>query len=168
MGMDIRDIDELAAKQVQEAKTRGITLDFTPETFPLLDHDLRLQAEGLAAGATELLWCMTGAYFGAVVAQAWPGLHWRLPDVRPESWRLCCPHTALSFNPIGIAAEVQQQAEVAGWGAHVQVRDRDKGAAAEALALYGAARRDDYFTFAMRYEGIELLLHRLGSMHAPE
>jgi hypothetical protein len=154
----IRDWAEACRGFVKEAL--GIELDFTPETLPLLDHYIRIKATPTSEEVRDLLTPPLGAYFGEVVHRqlAAEGVRWHAPDDDYEHYRLEFEAFFLHFNPLGIALEVLVQDDAEGFGAHFQVLDEARAHLEAALSEREAVRAEDYYTFTMRYETLELVV----------
>jgi hypothetical protein len=162
----IEDLAQACVRFVKESLQ--LELDFTPETLPILDHYARTRA---AAGEArdevrDLLTPALGAYFGEVVRRSMPGERWRVPADQEDyaSYRLEFELIFLHFNPLGIAREVLEQEEVEGSGANFQVLDEARAALHEALEHSGGVALDDYFTFTIRYETLELVISVLSAL----
>lgn len=162
-------IDDLAQGCVRFVKDAlSLELDFTPETLPILDHYART---GAGAGEArdevrDLLTPALGAYFGEVVRRTIPGVRWRVPEDGQDygSYRLEFELIFLHFNPLGIAREVLEQDEVEESGAGFQVLDEAKQPLHESLEQSGAVEHDDYYSFTIRYETLELVISVLSAL----
>ena len=75
-----------------------------------------------------------------------------------ESHRLEFEAFFLCFNPIGVALEVLLADDAEGYGAHFQLLDESRPAVEAALAESESVSADDYYTFTMRYETLELVV----------
>jgi hypothetical protein len=135
----------------------SLELDYTPETLPLLDHYLRTKAEQPSDEVRDLLIPPLGAYFGEVVRRNMPGVRWHAPDDDYEDYRLEFEGFFLHFNPLGVAAEALSGADVEGFGAHFQILDEARGPVEAALARNDAILSEDYYSFTIRYETLELV-----------
>lgn len=150
-------ITELAAACVSYVhKSLGLTLDYTQDTLPILDHYVR-SAQGAKHEVLELMATPTGAYFGEVLRRQLPGVRWHVPDDDHAGIRLELEPCFLWFNPIGVAREVITQDAAPDWNAHLQMLDADRPLVESALEQAGTVRADDYYTFSVRYEVIELV-----------
>jgi hypothetical protein len=150
-------ITELAAACVSFVhKSLGLTLDYTQDTLPILDHYVR-SAQGVPVEVMELMAAPTGAYFGEVVRRHVAGLRWHAPAQDHAGIRLELEPCFLWFNPIGVAREVIARAPEPDWNAHLQLLDADRPLVESALEHAGDVNEADYFTFSVRYEVIELV-----------
>jgi hypothetical protein len=147
-----------------------LELDYTPDTLPLLDHYVRTKAQQPSSEVRDLLAPPLGAYFGEVVRRNMQGVRWHAPDEHYENYRLEFEGVFLHFNPLGIAAEALSADDVEGFGAHFQILDEARPAVEEALERNDAITSDDYYSFTVRYETLELLTATLigfETQHAP-
>lgn len=160
MEVDPRVMDLAIACVTSVKNATGLELDLTQDTLPVLDH-----YAGMVKSSREeivgLLAPMCGAYFGELVRRELGAGQWVDIDGAHEDWRLAFPPTSLSFNPIGVALEVLLHTEAEGWGAHLDVAPSDREAVDAALAVYGTVREDDFFRFAVRFEGVEQAVRAL-------
>ncbi|HEX2676626.1 MAG TPA: hypothetical protein VHM19_08295 [Polyangiales bacterium] len=162
-------IDDLATTCVKYVKdATGLTLDYTAETLPILDHYVRTNAGAAAPDEVrDLLAPTLGAYFGEVVSRTLPGARWHSPDADYTDYRIEFDPFFLCFNPLGVAAEVLAGDDVEGYGAHFQLLDDARAAVEEALARSSSVSADDYYSFTVRYETLELVTQvLLGLEHA--
>jgi hypothetical protein len=162
----IDDLAQACSRFVKEALS--LDLDFAPETLPILDHYARTRAGAGEAReeVRDLLTPSLGAYFGEVVRRSIPGVRWRVPADGEDyaSYRLEFELIFLHFNPLGIAREVLEQDEVEGSGASFQVLDEARIALHEALEQSGGVSLDDYYSFTIRYETLELVISVLSEL----
>jgi len=154
----IRDWAEACRSFVKEAL--GIELDYTPDTLPILDHYVAAKAKPATEEVRELLTPPLGAYFGEVVRRSLDaeGVRWHAPGEAYESYRLEFDAFFLCFNPLGVAVEVLMADDAEGYGAHFQLLDESRPAVEDALAQSESVSADDYYTFTMRFETLELVV----------
>ena len=159
----IAELADACVKFVKEALS--LPLDYTTETLPILDHYARTTATTRHARdeVRDLLTPALGAYFGEVVRRSLPGVRWHIPEDRQEFWsyRLEFEWIFLHFNPLGIAREVLEQDGVEESGAHFQVLDEAQIPLDAALEQSGSVTADDYYTFTIRAETLELVVSLL-------
>ena len=139
-------------------KTLALELDYTPETLPILDHYLRTRAERTTDEVRDLLTPPLGAYFGEVVRRSMQGVRWHAPGDEYENYRLEFDGVFLHFNPLGVAAEALDGDDVEGFGANFQILDESRSTVEEALARNDAVTGEDYYSFTIRYETLELVV----------
>ncbi len=147
-----------------------VTLDFEPETLPVLDHYLLDVAAKNAEGAAhthQLITSLCGAYFGEVVRRHFEGVRWHYQPDALETSRLEFAKFFLSFNPFGMAYEALIQQAAPGWRAHFEVLDKDRAKAAHVLETLGDVREVDYYRLSTRYESLETLVANLIDDKAP-
>jgi hypothetical protein len=136
----------------------GLELDYTPETLPLLDHYVRTKAKRPAGEVRDLLTPPLGAYFGEVIRRSVGGARWHAPEEDYPSYRLEFDGFFLHFNPLGIASEVVAGTDVDGMGAHFQILDEARELVESALSAGDAVSEEDYYTFTVRFETLELVI----------
>jgi hypothetical protein len=98
-------IADLAASCVRYVKHGvGFTLDFEPETLPVLDHyvELARKAASERKETTPLVAQAIGAYLGEVTRRKYGG-HWRTED-DPRSFRVELEPVYLVLRPIELAS----------------------------------------------------------------
>lgn len=132
----------------------GLTLDLTQDTLPILDHYADL-VDSPRDEVVSLLAPMCGAYFGELIRRQLDDGDWRHLERPYAEWRLGFDRCSLQLNPIGIALEVLLGQEVAEWGAPLKTAPSDQLLVKEALEVYGDVRDRDYYSFSVRFEGIE-------------
>jgi hypothetical protein len=167
----IREWAEACRVFVKEAL--GIELDFTPETLPLLDHYVRTKAKPATDEVRDLLTPTLGAYFGEVVRRSLDseGVRWHTPNDDHANYRLEFEAFFLHFNPLGVAQEVLMEEDAEGFGAHFQILDEARSAVEDALSDSESVSEEDYYTFTMRLETLELvvsILIGLETQHAAQ
>ncbi|MCA9580827.1 MAG: hypothetical protein KC416_03475, partial [Myxococcales bacterium] len=101
----------------------GLTLDFTQDTLPVLDHYLAQLHEEKRRELQEVVAPAAGAYFGEVLRRTLGDGTWYTPDNEYNRWRLEFGRCFLHLNPIGVSVESIIQGDAAGWNAHIQVLD---------------------------------------------
>jgi hypothetical protein len=143
----------------------GLPLDYTPETLPILDHYVRTKASDPSEPIRDLLATALGAYFGEVVRRSLEGVRWHVAGDAHSAYRVEFDAIFLHFNPLGIALEVLSQSD-AELPASFQVLDEARTIVEEALAQAGEISPDDYYTFTIRYETLELVISLLTGLEA--
>lgn len=164
------EIADLAASCVRfVTEALALTLDYTPETLPVLDHYVRERVtDDSPPEIVELIARTAGAYFGELVRRCLPGARWHAPDGAYSDFRIEFDPFFLCFNPIGVAQEVIVMDDVSGWGAHFQVLDDARIAVAQALGTVEDVAPDDYYTFSMRLEVLQQIADVLGGLEATQ
>jgi hypothetical protein len=160
---EIADLAQACVRFVHDAL--GLTLDFTPETLPILDHYLRERAKGATEAVVDLLAPAAGAYFGEVVRRHMPGSRWYAPEGEYAAHRLEFDPFFLCFNPIGVAREVLTQQPADGFGTHFQVLDEARDAVRRSLDS-SEVSPEDYYTFSVRLEAIEQVADLLSALES--
>jgi hypothetical protein len=146
----------------------GLTLDYTPDTLPILDHYLREGARGASAEIRELLAPAAGAYFGEVVRRGMSGVRWHAPGDEYRAYRLEFEAFFLCFNPLGAALEVLLQGDALEWGATFQMLDEAREPVREALERSPELSPDDYYTLSVRFEVIEQVADLLSALESAQ
>ncbi len=137
-------------------RTLGITLDYTPDTLPLLDHYLRGAHGVTQEEILSLVAPAAGAYFGEVVRRQLGPSRWHWTSDEFSECRVEFERCFLSFNPIGIAMEAVLRSETEGYGSNLQLLKDEENLVREALERTGGdIDPDDYFRLAVRFEVIE-------------
>jgi len=163
---EVADLAEASVRFVNDAL--GLKLDYTPETLPILDHYLRERGRGVRSEVTALIVPAAGAYFGEVVRRTVPGARWYSSTGDHRSWRLEFEPFFLTFNPIGVAAEVLAEADSEDWHAHFQVLDEAREAVARALASAAELQPEDYYTFSARLEALHQIADVLAALETAQ
>lgn len=158
-------VDELAASCVKFVKDAlGLPLDYSAETLPILDHYVRTKAAVTGDEVRDLLTPMLGAYFGEVVRRSMPGARWHVAGEAYTDYRLEFDSFFLCFNPMGVAAEVLEGDDVEGYGTHFQLLDDGRKVVEDALSRSTNVSVDDYYSFTMRFETLELVVSVLAEL----
>ena len=148
-------VEELAGACVASVQNAiGVELDLTQDTLPVLDHYASL-VESPTEEIMSLLAPMCGAYFGEVVRRQLGEGVWVCPEGDYRQWRLRFENCDLAFNPIGVALEVIANEEAPDWGGHLQTSPAHQKGMERAIEVLGEVRQNDYYRFAVRYEGVE-------------
>ena len=176
-------IAELSASCVRFVQqSLGVTLDFTPETLPLLDHYLA-EAEKTVVAKSEddlkaalatlpLLVQAAGAYFGEVVRRRYPSW-WRAEGNDPMTYRIELETAYLAFSPMlfvyealahGLAVQGDQAAFEA---AQIEMDEEDQKAAAERLAELSVSE-EEYYAPSTRLEAIDVCVETIRSRRLAE
>jgi hypothetical protein len=162
---EVHELAQACVGFVQQAL--GLTLDYTAETLPVLDHYLRGRMRE-AGAAAELVAATAGAYFGEVVRRRLLGARWYSPAGEYRSWRLEFEPFFLWFNPLGTAVEAASSEASSGWNAHFQVLDEARGELERALASAPEISEEDYYTLSLRLEALEQIADVLGGLETKQ
>ena len=156
---EVFDLAERAVEYVRKAL--GQTLDYTPDTLPILDHYLA----GIPADRDEivvLVAATAGAYFGEVARKALGGA-WENDG---GEWRLSLG-PGIRLSPSAIAAEAIAQAPRPEVDASFEVPDEDRAAVEDALRDLEVPE-EEYYSLSGRLETLttvaELLAARRSSL----
>lgn len=145
-------------------RSTGMTLDFTPETLPVLDHYVREARSEVGAKPelVEVIGAAVGAYLGEVARREVP-LHWFAPPGEHRRWRVELEDVFLSFNPIGAAVEALFLDAAEGWGAHFRMRPEDERKAEAALAVLPEVDEDEYYAPSSRLEALQIVVDAIAA-----
>jgi len=141
-------------------RATGLTLDYTPETLPLLDHYL-LRSGGLPRRPTDdpvrgLVAVLMGCYFGEVARRSLP-CRWAARGSEPAAWRIEFDRCLLTFYPIAVAWEVVLRRETAGVVSEFLLDDVDREEIADRLAGLPGVTDLEYYSFTQRFETLGLV-----------
>jgi hypothetical protein len=139
----------------------GVSLDFRPETLPLLDHYLATRRDELiAARATNpeamgLIARAAAAYFGEVVRAHFQAF-WHIPADDPAQWELRFEAVYLSVNPLAVVYDAILHGDEEGPVAYLELEDEDRDAVAARLGELPEASEEEFFSLATRLEVLEI------------
>jgi hypothetical protein len=139
----------------------GVSLDFRPETLPVLDHYLGTRRDELLAARTSNPEAMAivaraaGAYFGEVVRAHFRSF-WHLPSDDPARWEVRFESVYLSVNPLAVVYDAISHGDEEGPIAHLEVDDEDREAVAARLQELPPAPDEEFFSLATRLEVLEI------------
>jgi hypothetical protein len=155
-------IAELSASCVRFVFAKyKVPLDFTPDTLGVVDHyvkEARAELEARPEGRA-LIEASIGAYFGEVVRGAFEST-WQAEGEYPE-WRLSMSEVFLTFNPLGMAREALLGDDAAGWHAHIEMHEAERGEVERRLAALPEVADDEYYVLTTRFDVIELAVEAL-------
>lgn len=174
---------ELAASCIRYVhQSVGVTLDFTAETLPLLDHYLaeaekavmaQSESDMKAAFATlQLLVHTAGAYFGEVVRRRYPSW-WRIEGDDPMTYRIELETAYLAFSPMlfvyealahGLAVQGDQAVLEA---AQIEMDEEDEKAAAARLEELSVSE-EEYYAPSTRLETIDVCVETIRARRMAE
>jgi hypothetical protein len=135
----------------------GLTLDFSPEMLPVLDHYVTTRREELRSRPETigLVARATGAYFGEVVRRHFR-CFWYMPSDDVSTWEIRLESVYLAFSPIAVADDAITHGDEDGVTAHFQLDDEDREAVEARLADLPTASDDEFFSFSTRLEVLEI------------
>jgi hypothetical protein len=147
----VHDLAERTVENVRRAL--GVTLDYSPETLPVLDHyltavpDDRIETVGLIAATS-------GAYFGEVLRRALGGEWASIERPDPTEWELWLA-SGVKLAPGAFAREsiLTTDTGVAIYDVPPELRP----AVEDALADKGEVAEDEYYSLCGRLETIQLI-----------
>jgi len=157
------EVAELAAACiVYVERATKVTLDYTPETLPLLDHYVHSMRKELGTKdeILALVAAPVGAYLGEVMRRMMP-LGWFAPPGEYRRWRIELEDVFLSMNPVGAAVEALLLQEAEGWGASFRMRAEDEPIAQHALANLPEVEEEEYFAPSSRVEVLSIVADAL-------
>jgi hypothetical protein len=137
-------------------RASGLELDGTETSLAYLDYYVKKSQEDGAIGedVIALLAPALGVYFGEVARERLGG-RWQLPEDDPSTWFIEVESVALTFYPVGMAAEALALEEVEGYDASFQTRPEWMEPLGEALAAAPPVEEDYYYSFTGRVETME-------------
>lgn len=163
---EVADLAQACIRFVHEAL--GLTLDYSAETLPILDHYLRQRASGAREEVLALIAPAAGAYFGEVVRRTIGGARWHAPEGDYPEYRIEFEPFFLCFNPLDVAQEVLSMTELEGSRANFQVLDGARAAVAQSLEATEGLPPEDYYTFSARFEALEQIASVLLALESQE
>jgi hypothetical protein len=161
----IADLSAAACEYVVRAV--GVSVDYTPETLPIVDHYVTL-VRSEVEGRPELLLLVAralGAYFGRVVLGQLEGF-WRVTSDDDHGWLVCLKGVLLAFNPVGIAYDVLRQGQSGGPSSEIHLTREERRVVAARLEALPSVDEAEYFMLATRLEGIEIAAAALRELGA--
>jgi hypothetical protein len=139
----------------------GVSLDFRPETLPVLDHYLATRRDELLRArvsnpeAMGLVARTAGAYFGEVVRAHFRSV-WHLPSDDPTSWEVRFESVYLAVNPLAVVYDAISHGDEEGPIAYLELEDEDREAVAARLSELPPAPDEEFFSLATRLEVLEI------------
>ena len=141
----------------------GMTLDFTDDTLPILDHYVSIARDTIRdrPEVAQLVYSAIGAYFGELVRRRLNG-YWLLPNPDVHSWRICARFVFLSLNPIGVACEALAQGDGHdGPSGELHLAREDRPLVAERLSVAPPVPESQYYLLSTRLEAIDIAAETL-------
>ncbi|MBI4508633.1 MAG: hypothetical protein HY698_03280 [Deltaproteobacteria bacterium] len=159
---------ELAERAVEFVRrSLELTLDYTPETLPILDHYLTMVPRD-QPDTVELVAAAAGAYFGEVVRRALGGA-WDISAPSVKDFRVRLPGD-VTMSPIGFCAEAILQSEVEGYDGSFEVPAAARSLVEEALEEKEEVAAEEYYSLSGRLETLMLVVDQVAATRsrAPE
>jgi hypothetical protein len=158
-------VHELAERTVDFVRRAlSLTLDYTPETLPLLDHYLR-SVPHEQPDTVRLVASTAGAYFGEVVRRTLGGSWDDREDQAPIDWTLELTG-GVSITPGGLAALAILQAETEGVDGEIDVPLNVRELVDDALAARGKVAETEFYSLSGRLEVLMLVVDLVVSASA--
>jgi hypothetical protein len=157
----IEELTLLALDYVKRAL--DFALDFSPETLPVLDHYAKTVRDSLAENPAlgKVVAPALGAYFGEVVRARFSGF-WRIPSPNQQDWSVCSRVAFLAVNPLGVAFDaVFGGSDHDGPSSALRLAPEDRQFIDQRLATIPPVPEDEYFSFATRFEVLEIVVESL-------
>jgi len=156
------ELAESCVRFVQAAT--GVTLDFSPETLPVLDHYVALHRDDLLRRPETigLVARAAGTYFGEVVRRQIRSF-WNATSDDPALWELRFEPVYLAFHPVAVAYDAVTHGDEEGPTAHIQLDDEDRQAVETRLADLPSASDEEFFSFSTRLEVLEIAVEAIKS-----
>jgi hypothetical protein len=144
-------VHELAERTVEYVRRAlGLTLDYTPETLPVLDHYLSTVPTDQPE-TVRLIAATAGAYFGEVVRRTLGGT-WEDRDDAASLDRKVRVSGDVSFAPAAMAALAVLHAESDDIDASTDVPERARELVEQALEARGRVPEDEFYSLSGRLE----------------
>ncbi len=145
--------------------TTGVDLDLSHETLPLLDHYMLAAREQIKERpeAEPLIAQAAGAYFGQVLALEFGGF-WRAQETDVHRWMLWMQPVFLALNPIGVGYDVLKGSTThSGPSSELRLPRDERELVSRRLEALPEVSERDFFTFATRFDGIQVAVEALRS-----
>ena len=140
-------------------KAVGVSLDFTPETLPVLDHYLR-EARDLGTQRPEslpLLVATAGAYLGELLRRR-HGCAWNQDDPDPLGWFLVFDDDLLTVFPVAMAQVAAVGEEADRELEFIRFRDEERELVVAHLAELPPVTDEEYLAPSTRVEIIDMAI----------
>ena len=134
-----------------------MTLDFEPETLPVLDHYVATRRAELndKPETMGLVARTVGAYFGEVVRRR-IGSFWHADSDDPSTWEIRLMPVFLAFHPVGVAYDAITHGDQEGPTEYLRIEDEDRDAIEARLAELPPATDEEFFSLSTRLEVLEI------------
>lgn len=165
------EVEQFSDAMVRAAsEALGLTLDFTPETLPFLDHYRDHYIRSVGASDTDgdlirpeflqLVAPMAACYFGEVVRRSHQ-TRWVTPTDNPPDWRMEFVDCFMYFNPMGVAVESFLGYQSDAVPGSIQVSRTQRPGVQKVLDNQPPIRPEDFFRFTVRWETLDLISFHL-------
>jgi hypothetical protein len=145
-------VHELAERTVEYVRRAlGLTLDYTPETLPVLDHYLSSVPMDQPE-TVRLVAATAGAYFGEVVRRTLGGTWDDDRDDAGSLDRKLRVSGDVTFAPAAVAALAVLHAESDDIDASTEVPERARELVEQALEARGRVAEDEFYSLSGRLE----------------
>jgi len=153
----------------------GVTLDYEPETLPVLDHwvqQARHEASARPEAATVVAHA-AGAYFGEVVRRRYPSW-WRADGDDPGAFRIELEPVYLSFSPVQVIADALfhggegEGEDEATSMEQLEIDDADRAAVSARLAELPPVPEDEFFAPSTRLEVLDIAVEAIRARRLAE
>jgi hypothetical protein len=152
---EVAELAEACVRYVEKAT--GVTLDYLPETLPVLDHYVASRrAELLARPETVSLVVRTvGAYFGEVFRRRVEAF-WHIAGGDSSLWEIRARPVYLSFCPFAVAYDAIAHGDEGGPTSPFQLEDDDREAVDQRLAELPAVSEEEFYMLSTRLEVLDI------------
>lgn len=141
----------------------GFSLDFSPETLPVLDHYLATVRNDLSKNPAlgPLVAPAAGAYFGELVRARFAGF-WHVPSQNRHDWVVASQVAFVCINPIGVGYDaLYGETEHEGPGSDLRVAREDRSYLDQRLALMPPVPPSEFHLLTTRLEMLDVALETL-------
>ncbi len=135
----------------------GVTLDFSAETLPVLDHYLKGAKKDITGRpeALPLLAAAAGAYIGEVIRRRHPAM-WLAPVEDFESWRLDLSGTSVTVYPVAMARDAIAGEVDTSSGASIDLDEEDRQLVSARLEDLPYVSEEDFLAPSTRVEVVDI------------
>lgn len=159
---EVADFAETCVRYVTTAM--GISLDFTLETLPLLDHYLQdsKKAASRRPETIHLLAFVAGSYIGEVIRRR-HACRWNTQDPDASVWTLIFRDVALTIRPILFVQEALMGEELAAEVPAIEMDSLDRDLIIQKLEDLPFVSEEDFFAPSTRVEVVDIIVDALRS-----
>jgi hypothetical protein len=159
-------VHELAERTIEYVRRAlSLTLDYTAETLPVLDHYLRSVPPD-QPDTVRLIATTAGAYFGEVVRRTLGGVWEDAEDQVPSDWKLRLSGD-VTLCPGGMATLAILRAESEGVDGEIDVPSGSRELVEDALTARGAVAEDEFYSLSGRLEVLMFIVDLVVGSAAP-